>query len=130
MEGWLAMGILLLIKKCHYCKILKEVLKIFQLLPRIYFKICYSPPMCSDLGNFSACYYHVLHKFVIALKLKFYNHSIYIFICIICAYIPNNELSFVIYMKLVQSMGSQRTRQFECPPPFIKGGLTSSNLTI
>ena len=54
----------------------------------------------------------------------------YTFIHIICAYIPNNELSFVIYMKLVQSMGSQRTRQFDPPPPIIKRGLTSSNLAI
>ena len=35
MDGWLVMGILLLINKCHSCKILKEVLKIFQLLPTI-----------------------------------------------------------------------------------------------
>ena len=41
----------------------------------------------------------------------------YTFICIICVYIPNNGLSFVIYMKLVQSMGSQRTRQLELPLP-------------
>ena len=72
--------------------------------------------MCSDMS-------YVLHKFVIALKLKFYNHSIYTFIRIICAYIPNNELSFVIYMKLVQSMGSQRTRQFERLPPINKVGI-------
>ena len=52
---------------------------------------------------------------------------IHTFICIICAYIPNNELSSVIYMKLVQSIGSQRTRHSsnsQPPPPFIKGGLT------
>ena len=47
----------------------------------------------------------------------------YTFIHIICAYIPNNEFSFVIYMKLVQSMGSQRTRH--SLNSFIKGGLTS-----
>ena len=41
----------------------------------------------------------------------------YTFICIICVYIPNNGLSFVIYMKLGQSMGSQRTRQLELPLP-------------
>ena len=54
----------------------------------------------------------------------------YTFIRIICAYIPNSELSFVIYMKLVQSVGSQQTRHSSNPPPPIKGGLTSSNLTI
>ena len=40
----------------------------------------------------------------------------YTFICIICAWIPNNELSFVIYMKLVRSMGSQRTRHSSNSP--------------
>ena len=45
----------------------------------------------------------------------------YTFIHIICLYIPNNELSFVIYMKLVQSMGSQRTRQFKLPPLYKEG---------
>ena len=45
----------------------------------------------------------------------------YTFIHIICAYIPNNEFSFVIYMKLVESMGSQRTRHSSNSPPLYKG---------
>ena len=44
----------------------------------------------------------------------------YTFIHIICACIPNNELSFVIYMKLVQIMGSQRTRHSSNPSPLYK----------
>ena len=41
----------------------------------------------------------------------------YTFIHIICTYIPKNELRFVIYMKLVQSMSSQQTRHSSTPPP-------------
>ena len=54
-----------------------------------------------------------------------FNVYTYTFIHIICAYIPNNELSFVIYMKLVQSMGSRQTRHSSNSPspPFLKGGI-------
>ena len=41
----------------------------------------------------------------------------YRFIHMIYAYIPNNEVSFVIYMKLVQCMGSQQTRHSSNSPP-------------
>ena len=52
-----------------------------------------------------------------------FHQCVYTFIRIICAYIPNNELTFVIYMKLVRSMGSQGARHSSNPPtPLYKGG--------
>ena len=51
-KDWLGMGILLFITKCHSCKKIKRSLKNVPLLPKIYFKIWYASPMCSDLGNF------------------------------------------------------------------------------
>ena len=88
----MGMDILLLINKCHSCKILKEVLQIFQLLPKMHFKICYALPMVTSL-LLNLLLSYVLHKFVIALKLKFYNQTviidflfIYLFIYIMYIY--------------------------------------------
>ena len=53
----------------------------------------------------------------------YYIYIIYIYctyiytLYIIYAYIPNNELSLDIFMKLVQSMGSQQIGHSSNPPP-------------
>ena len=56
-------------------------------------------------------YIHIYINIHIYIYIYIYIYCIYTytFIHIMCAYIPNNELSFVIYMKLVYSMRSQRS---------------------
>ena len=69
--------------------------------------------------------YIYIYIYVCIIRICIYTfiYVLYTFICIICAYTPNNKLSFVIYMKMVQSMGSQQTRHSSNSRyPLYKGG--------